>query len=160
MLTEHRDYYHESRTRLSLNRNSPCRRDLEPPDRGRVIAPTTPFAFDKCESPGVCRPIKLNANELRVPCEPGADRMGYWPGTMVTVGQRRPPYGLLGNLFAEWTVAFRRMPHRLNRMNNWTLRVGLRRHIRRLSARDVRYRPDGVFRNDTRHNVLARRPSA
>ena len=32
------DYYHESRARLSLNRNSPVQREVEPPDCGRVIA--------------------------------------------------------------------------------------------------------------------------
>ena len=31
-------YYHESRTHLSLQRNSPVPRDIEPPERGKVIA--------------------------------------------------------------------------------------------------------------------------
>ncbi len=31
-------YYHESRTHLSLNRNSPVAREVEPPERGKVIA--------------------------------------------------------------------------------------------------------------------------
>ncbi|MFQ5494031.1 MAG: integrase core domain-containing protein [Phycisphaerae bacterium] len=31
-------YYHESRTHLSLNRNSPMAREIEPPERGRVVA--------------------------------------------------------------------------------------------------------------------------
>jgi transposase InsO family protein len=31
------DYYHESRTHLSLNRNSPVEREVEPPERGRVL---------------------------------------------------------------------------------------------------------------------------
>ena len=31
-------YYHESRTHLSLDRNSPIPRDVEPPERGKVIA--------------------------------------------------------------------------------------------------------------------------
>jgi transposase InsO family protein len=31
-------YYHESRTHLSLNRNSPNPRNIEPPERGRVVA--------------------------------------------------------------------------------------------------------------------------
>ncbi|MCH9015916.1 MAG: transposase [Gemmatimonadetes bacterium] len=31
-------YYHESRTHLSLNRNSPVEREVEPPERGRVVA--------------------------------------------------------------------------------------------------------------------------
>jgi putative transposase len=31
-------YYHESRTHLSLDRNAPMPRKVEPPDRGRVIA--------------------------------------------------------------------------------------------------------------------------
>jgi putative transposase len=31
-------YYHESRTHLSLDRNAPERRDIEPPSRGEVIA--------------------------------------------------------------------------------------------------------------------------
>ena len=31
-------YYHESRTHLSLNRNSPVERQIEPPHRGRVVA--------------------------------------------------------------------------------------------------------------------------
>ena len=38
ILIEYLDYYHESRTHLSLNRNSPVPREVEPPDRGRVIA--------------------------------------------------------------------------------------------------------------------------
>jgi len=32
------DYYHESRTHLSLQRNSPVPREIEPPQRGKVIA--------------------------------------------------------------------------------------------------------------------------
>jgi transposase InsO family protein len=32
------EYYHHSRTHLSLDRNSPVLRDVEPPERGRVIA--------------------------------------------------------------------------------------------------------------------------
>ncbi|MCH7597397.1 MAG: transposase [Planctomycetes bacterium] len=31
-------YYHESRTHLSLNRNSPVKREVEPPHLGRVVA--------------------------------------------------------------------------------------------------------------------------
>ena len=31
-------YYHDSRTHLSLNRNSPVEREVEPPERGRVVA--------------------------------------------------------------------------------------------------------------------------
>ena len=31
-------YYHESRTHLSLDRNSPIERDVDPPDNGKVIA--------------------------------------------------------------------------------------------------------------------------
>ena len=38
ILNEYFDYYHESRTHLSLNRNSPVQREVEPPDRGTVIA--------------------------------------------------------------------------------------------------------------------------
>ncbi|MBU0717755.1 MAG: transposase [Planctomycetes bacterium] len=32
------DYYHESRTRFSLNRNAPVVREVEPPHLGRVVA--------------------------------------------------------------------------------------------------------------------------
>jgi hypothetical protein len=32
------DYYHESRTHLSLNRNAPLEREVEPPHLGRVLA--------------------------------------------------------------------------------------------------------------------------
>ena len=32
------DYYHNSRTHLSLDRNSPIPRDVEPPSQGKVIA--------------------------------------------------------------------------------------------------------------------------
>ncbi len=32
------EYYHESRTHLSLDRNSPAPREIEPPERGKVIA--------------------------------------------------------------------------------------------------------------------------
>ena len=31
-------YYHEARTHLSLNRNSPVEREVEPPELGKVIA--------------------------------------------------------------------------------------------------------------------------
>jgi hypothetical protein len=31
-------YYHESRTHLSLDRNAPVHRDVEPPEKGKVIA--------------------------------------------------------------------------------------------------------------------------
>ncbi len=37
-LTDYFDYYHHARAHLSLDRNSPVARDVEPPDRGRVIA--------------------------------------------------------------------------------------------------------------------------
>ncbi len=32
------DYYHHARAHLSLDRNSPVARDVESPDRGKVIA--------------------------------------------------------------------------------------------------------------------------
>jgi putative transposase len=38
MLTAYFAYYHESRTHLSLNRNAPTPREIEPPCNGRVIA--------------------------------------------------------------------------------------------------------------------------
>jgi transposase InsO family protein len=38
ILSDYFRYYHESRTHLSLDRNSPNPRDIEPPERGRVIA--------------------------------------------------------------------------------------------------------------------------
>ena len=38
ILTQYFAYYHESRTHLSLNRNSPVPREIEPPERGKVIA--------------------------------------------------------------------------------------------------------------------------
>lgn len=38
ILTDYFAYYHESRTHLSLDRNAPVPRDIEPPDRGKVIA--------------------------------------------------------------------------------------------------------------------------
>lgn len=38
ILSSYFTYYHESRTHLSLDRNSPVPRDVEPPERGKVIA--------------------------------------------------------------------------------------------------------------------------
>ena len=38
IVTGYLDYYHESRTHLSLSRNSPVEREVEPLDRGEVIA--------------------------------------------------------------------------------------------------------------------------
>ena len=38
ILTEYFDYYHNSRPHLSLDRNSPTPRDVEPPSRGEVIS--------------------------------------------------------------------------------------------------------------------------
>ena len=38
ILTSYLEYYHEARPHLSLNRNSPDPRDIEPPDQGKVIA--------------------------------------------------------------------------------------------------------------------------
>ncbi len=38
ILRSYFEYYHQSRTHLSLDRNSPVPRDVEPPERGRVIA--------------------------------------------------------------------------------------------------------------------------
>jgi transposase InsO family protein len=38
MLNLYFDYYHEARTPLSLNRNSPVEREVEPPELGKVIA--------------------------------------------------------------------------------------------------------------------------
>jgi hypothetical protein len=38
ILTEYFRYYNESRTHQSLDRNAPHPREVEPPDRGPVIA--------------------------------------------------------------------------------------------------------------------------
>jgi transposase InsO family protein len=38
ILADYFDYYHHARAHMSLDRNSPVARDIEPPDRGRVIA--------------------------------------------------------------------------------------------------------------------------
>jgi len=38
ILTRYFAYYHESRTHLSLGRNAPMRREIEPLERGKVIA--------------------------------------------------------------------------------------------------------------------------
>jgi hypothetical protein len=38
VLTRYFAYYHESRTHLSLDRNAPVAREVEPPERGEVIA--------------------------------------------------------------------------------------------------------------------------
>ncbi len=38
ILNSYLDYYHHSRTHLSLNRNSPYKRDVEPREQGRVVA--------------------------------------------------------------------------------------------------------------------------
>ena len=38
ILSGYFDYYHHSRTHLSLDRNSPIKREVQPPERGRVMA--------------------------------------------------------------------------------------------------------------------------
>ena len=38
ILRDYFDYYHHARAHLSLDRNSPVEREVEPPERGRVIA--------------------------------------------------------------------------------------------------------------------------
>ena len=38
ILTGYFAYYHEARTHLSLDRNAPVPREVEPPSNGRVIA--------------------------------------------------------------------------------------------------------------------------
>jgi transposase InsO family protein len=38
ILSEYLDYYHNSRCHLSLDRNSPTPREMEPPSQGKVIA--------------------------------------------------------------------------------------------------------------------------
>ncbi len=38
ILTAYFKYYHQSRTHLSLDRNAPIPREVEPPSQGRVIA--------------------------------------------------------------------------------------------------------------------------
>lgn len=38
VLRSYFEYYHESRTHLSLGRNAPIERDVEPPTKGRVVA--------------------------------------------------------------------------------------------------------------------------
>jgi len=38
ILTDYFHYYHHARVHLSLDRNSPVARDVEPPDRGKVVA--------------------------------------------------------------------------------------------------------------------------
>ena len=38
VLTEYFDYYNRSRTHLSLERNSPIPREVEPPENGEVVA--------------------------------------------------------------------------------------------------------------------------
>ena len=38
ILSDYFDYYHRSRTHLSLDRNSPVPREVEPPSQGEVVA--------------------------------------------------------------------------------------------------------------------------
>jgi hypothetical protein len=38
ILSSYLEYYHGSRTHLSLDRNSPIAREIEPPERGSVMA--------------------------------------------------------------------------------------------------------------------------
>ena len=38
ILTEYFEYYHNSRPHLSLDRNSPTPREVEPPSQGKVIS--------------------------------------------------------------------------------------------------------------------------
>jgi len=38
ILTRYCTYYHDTRTHLSLGSNAPVPRDIEPPERGKVIA--------------------------------------------------------------------------------------------------------------------------
>ena len=38
ILSEYFDYYHNSRCHLSLDRNSPTPRNVEPPSLGKVVA--------------------------------------------------------------------------------------------------------------------------
>ena len=38
ILTSYFEYYHRSRTHLSLDRNAPIPREVEPPCRGKVVA--------------------------------------------------------------------------------------------------------------------------
>jgi len=38
IITSYLDYYHESRTHLSLSRNAPVEREVEPPEQGEVVA--------------------------------------------------------------------------------------------------------------------------
>ena len=38
ILRSYLEYYHDSRTHLSLNRNAPNERDVEPREQGRVVA--------------------------------------------------------------------------------------------------------------------------
>jgi hypothetical protein len=38
ILRSYFDYYLRSQTHLSLNRNAPIEREVEPPSRGRVVA--------------------------------------------------------------------------------------------------------------------------
>ncbi len=38
ILSSYQTYYNEARTHLSLERNSPVPRELEPPSKGRVVA--------------------------------------------------------------------------------------------------------------------------
>ena len=38
ILTDYFSYYHEARTHLSLDRNAPRPRKIEPPEQGKVVA--------------------------------------------------------------------------------------------------------------------------
>jgi transposase InsO family protein len=38
ILRDYFEYYHTARTHQSLENNSPCPREVEPPERGRVVA--------------------------------------------------------------------------------------------------------------------------
>ena len=38
ILDSYFEYYHNSRTHLSLNRNSPFEREVEPPEQGKIIS--------------------------------------------------------------------------------------------------------------------------
>jgi len=38
VLRDYFDYYHESRTHLGLDKDCPVHREVEPPERGKIVA--------------------------------------------------------------------------------------------------------------------------
>ena len=86
-------YYHESRTHLSLNRNAPVEREVEPPQRDKVIAiPQVGGLHHR-----YCRAARMDLNSPGSPPPQPIVRAGHASHALPHIGKCKPRWFFHGS---------------------------------------------------------------